>query len=78
VGAACFAHLPGFRVGTVGGVGAVGRDAIGDRAAGHVTPSFEVFLPPESRFTDIVRIGGCSELVRIDRMMVCEQRRYDV
>jgi hypothetical protein len=70
VGASSFAHLPGFRVGTVGGVGAVGRDAIGDRAAGHITPSFEVFLPPESRFTDIVRIGGCSELVRIDRMMV--------
>lgn len=70
VSASSFAHLPGFRVGTVGGVEAVGRDPIGDRAAGHVTPSFEVFLPPESRFTDIVRIGGCSELVRIDRMMV--------
>jgi hypothetical protein len=70
VSASSVAHLPGFRAGTVGGRGAVARDAGGDRAAGHVTPSFEVFLPPESRFTDIVRIGGCSDLVRIDRMMV--------
>jgi hypothetical protein len=65
-----FAHLPGFCIGMVGGALAVGCDALGDRVAGHITPSFEVFLPPESRFTDIVRIGGCSELVRIDRMMV--------
>jgi hypothetical protein len=64
------ACLPGFEVGTVDGVSAVARCALDGAASGHVTPSFEVFLPPESRLLDIVHVGACCEWERLDRAFV--------
>jgi Helicase conserved C-terminal domain len=76
-----WAYLPGFEAGTVDGVPAVTRRAIegGNEgvvggvegvASGHVTPSFEVFLPPEARLVDVVRVGACCEWERLDRVIV--------
>ena len=64
------ACLPGFAVGTVDGVAAVARRALEGVASGHVTPSFEVFLPPESPLIDVVHVGACCEWVRLDRALV--------
>ncbi|HEX2690868.1 MAG TPA: hypothetical protein VHN14_29850, partial [Kofleriaceae bacterium] len=63
-------YLPGFEVGTVGGVPAVSRHAIEGSAQGDVTPSFEVFLPPESRLVDVVHVGACCEWERLERVLV--------
>jgi hypothetical protein len=62
-------YLPGFEVGTVAGVVAVARRAIEGEASGHITPSFEVVLPPESRLLDIVHVGACCEWERLDRAL---------
>ena len=64
------ACLPGFEIGTVDGVAAVARRAVEGVASGHVTPSFEVFLPPESRLLDVVHVGACCEWERLDRAFV--------
>ncbi|HEV7557156.1 MAG TPA: helicase-associated domain-containing protein [Kofleriaceae bacterium] len=64
------ALLPGFITGTLGGLAAIARGTRVESAMGHVTPSFEVLLPPESRLSDIVAAVGCSELVRVDRVIV--------
>lgn len=63
-------YLPGFEAGTVDGIPAVTRRAIEGVAGGHVTPSFEVFLPPESRLVDVVHVGACCEWERLDRVLV--------
>jgi hypothetical protein len=68
-------YLPGFAVGTVAGgdrhgIAAAVRRAPDGTTSGHVTPSFEVFLPPESRLLDIVHVGACSEWERLDRAFV--------
>lgn len=65
-----FACLPGFAVGTIEGSPAVARVDPEGATAGHVTPSFEVMLPPEARLVDIVQIGACCEWDRIDRAIV--------
>jgi hypothetical protein len=67
--------LPGFAVGTVKGVEVCRRQLPGGAAAGHVTPSFEVFLPPESRLIDVVHIGSCCEWERLDRAFVARITR---
>ena len=60
--------LPGFRAGKLGEIPAVACAAAADeRAAASVTPSFEVFLPPEARATDLVEVLACCEVLRIDR-----------
>jgi len=64
------ACLPGFEIGTVDGVAAVAHRAVEGVASGHVTPSFEVFLPPESRLLDVVHVGACCEWERLDRAFV--------
>jgi hypothetical protein len=64
------ACLPGFAVGTVDGVAAAACRALEGAASGHVTPSFEVFLPPESRLLDVVHVGACCEWERLDRALV--------
>lgn len=64
------AYLPGFEMGTVGGVAAVTRGTLEGVASGHVMPSFEVFLPPESRLLDVVHVGACCEWLRVDRAIV--------
>ncbi len=70
VGGDALAYLPGFEIGTVGGVPAVARCPLEGAASGHVTPSFEVILPPESPLLDIVRVGACCEWERLDRAIV--------
>ena len=64
--------LPGVVTGTLGGLAAVARATHAGTAAGHVTPSFEVMLPPESRLVDIVAVAGCCDLVRVDRVIVAK------
>ena len=71
-------HLPGFAVGTVKGVEACVRRPPGGTAAGHVTPSFEVFLPPESRLIDVAHVGGCCEWERLDRALVARITRPSI
>ena len=63
-------HLPGFVTGTANGVAACTWRPPGGTAAGHVTPSFEVFLPPESPLLDVAHVGACSEWERLDRAFV--------
>ncbi|HEX3476659.1 MAG TPA: helicase-associated domain-containing protein [Kofleriaceae bacterium] len=70
--------LPGFAVGTVKGVEACRRQPPGGAAAGHVTPSFEVFLPPGSRLIDVVHVGGCCEWERLDRAFVARITRPSI
>jgi len=77
IGRASFDYLPGFATGAVGGERAVALRAVGGAApavegtaAGHVTPSFEVMLPPESRLLDIVQVGACCVWERLDRAIV--------
>ena len=65
-----FDSLPGFVTGTVDGTPAVMLRMIEGGAAGHVTPSFEVMLPPESRPLDVVQVGACCEWERLDRAIV--------
>jgi hypothetical protein len=63
------AMVPGFVRGRVGQVPAlVARPSQGS-AAGHVTPSFEVFVPPEVALHDLIGVGACAELTRLDRVM---------
>ena len=64
------AWLPGLCVGRAGEVAAIQADPVVGSAAASVTPSFEVFLPPESRLEDIVHVLAAAELVRIDRVIV--------
>lgn len=71
-------HLPGFCGGTVGGHAAIAAAPIAGACSGHVTPSFEVFLPPESPGSDIVRVLTCCELVRIDRMIVAKVSKASI
>lgn len=70
LGGDALAYLPGFEVGTVDGVAAVTRGTLEGVASGHVMPSFEVFLAPESRLLDVVHVGACCEWVRVDRAIV--------
>jgi len=64
------AYLPGFTLGTVKAEPALAYRAPEGTASGHITPSFEVILPPESRLLDIVQVGACSDWVRLDRALV--------
>ena len=78
VGGDALAYLPGFEIGTVGGVAAVARGPLEGTASGHVTPSFEVILPPESPLLDIVRVGACCEWARLDRAIVARITKSSV
>jgi hypothetical protein len=62
--------LPGFVTGSVAGEPALFYRAPEGSASGHITPSFEVILPPESRLLDIVQVGACCDWVRLDRALV--------
>jgi hypothetical protein len=68
-------YLPGFIVGTVDGKAALSYGAPEGRTSGHITPSFEVILPPESRLLDIVQVGACCDWVRLDRALVARITR---
>ncbi|MEO7735417.1 MAG: hypothetical protein ABIY55_30975, partial [Kofleriaceae bacterium] len=70
IGLDAFDCLPGFVTGTVNGTRAVMLRVIEGGVAGHVTPSFEVMLPPESRLLDIVQVGACCDWERLDRAIV--------
>jgi hypothetical protein len=70
IGPDVFALLPGFAVGLAGSAPVIGLAAGEGVVAGHVTPSFEVMLPPEARLQDLVHVGGCCEWERIDRAIV--------
>ena len=72
------AYLPGFEVGTVGGVAAVTRRAPEGVASGHVTSSFEVILPPEARLLDVVHVGACGEWEEFDRTIVARITRPSI
>ena len=63
-------RLPGFRAGTVATTRALRLALPVGSASGYVTPSFEVFLPPETRPLDVARVAAMCELVRIDRVIV--------
>jgi len=78
LGGDALAYLPGFEIGTVGGVEAVARRPIEGAPSGHVTPSFEVILPPESPLIDIVRVGACCEWERLDRAIVARIKKSSI
>lgn len=69
------AYLPGFTIGTVDGEAALSYRAPEGSTSGHITPSFEVILPPESRLLDIVQVGACCDWVRLDRALVARITR---
>lgn len=71
-------YLPGFTIGTVDGEAALSYRAPEGRSSGHITPSFEVILPPESRLLDIVQVGACCDWVRLDRALVARITRSAV
>ena len=62
--------LPGLCRGTVGGVDAIRLDPAAGEPATSVTPSFEVFVPPEARREDVCHALACAELARVDRVIV--------
>lgn len=62
--------VPGLRRGKVGDIHALAPEALDGAAAASITPSFEVFVPPESRAEHLVEIIACAELVRLDRVVV--------
>jgi hypothetical protein len=70
LGAAHLDALPGWRAGAVAERAALAVSPPAGSAAATVTPSFEVFLPPESRPIDVVDVLRVAELVRIDRVIV--------
>jgi hypothetical protein len=73
VGPEAFDFLPGFVTGTIEGTRGVALavpEPIDGVASGHVTPSFEIMLPPESRLLDIVQVGACCDWERLDRAIV--------
>ncbi len=60
--------LPGLRGGTLAGVEVIAAaPATAHAVAASITPSFEVFLPPEAPPKDLVDVLLCCELTRIDR-----------
>ncbi len=72
-------RLPGFTLGNVDGVAAIRWESPPAlSSAAHVTPSFEVFLPPESSNTDVVHAVAVSELTRIDRMIVARVTKASI
>lgn len=62
--------IPGLARGTVGSVEVVCTEQLAGVAAVSVTPSFEVYVPPEARCEHVVDVMACAELVRIDRVIV--------
>ncbi len=70
VGSDSFMFLPGFATGTIDGVTVVALREPAGVPSGHVTPSFEVMLPPESPLLDVVRVGACCDWERLDRAIV--------
>ncbi|MBC7976265.1 MAG: helicase-associated domain-containing protein, partial [Myxococcales bacterium] len=70
VGSDSFLFLPGFVTGTIDGEIIVALREPEGVPSGHVTPSFEVMLPPESPLLDIVQVGACCDWERLDRAIV--------
>ncbi len=64
------ARLPGFCEGMIGAVPVLVSCESPTATAASITPSFEVFLPPEARLSDLARLLLVSELTRIDRAIV--------
>ncbi|MFN0248336.1 MAG: helicase-associated domain-containing protein [Kofleriaceae bacterium] len=71
-------RVPGMQAGRIGDVDVIAPVALDGTAAASITPSFEVFLPPESRHEHIVDVVSCSELVRIDRVIVARLTKASV
>lgn len=82
IGAAPSADLlglvPGIRRGKVGEIDVLAAVALEGTASASITPSFEVFVPPESRAEHLVAILSCAELVRIDRVIVARITKTSV
>lgn len=62
--------VPGLRRGKIGEIHALAPETLDGAPAASITPSFEVFVPPESRAEHLVEIIACAELVRLDRVVV--------
>jgi uncharacterized protein YchJ len=62
--------VPGIRRGKVGEIDVLAPMTLEGAACASITPSFEVFVPPESRAEHLVDILACAELVRLDRVVV--------
>ncbi len=72
-------RLPGFTLGKVADVRAIRWEVPPTpAAAAHVTPSFEVFLPPEASTANVVHAVAVSELARIDRMIVARVTKASI
>jgi hypothetical protein len=74
-------HLPGFVGGRRGSVEVIEADpatAAPRAPAASVTPSFEVFLPPESSIADVEAVLEIAELTRVDRVIVARITRASV
>jgi hypothetical protein len=72
------ARLPGVRRGRAETIEVFEACSIPDAVAATITPSFEVFLPPETRFADVVDVLACAELARIDRVLVARITKASV
>ena len=64
------AVLPGVRRGRAGDIDVLEGVALPVATAATVTPSFEIYLPPECALGHVVDVLNCAELVRIDRVIV--------
>lgn len=62
--------LPSVRLGRQGDRAVVEWVARPTATAATVTPSFEVYLPPEGSLEQVVDVLACAELERIDRVVV--------
>jgi hypothetical protein len=71
-------RLPGFCAGTAGKTPALIAIEPAGKPAASVTPSFEVFIPPESHPRDLVETLEACELVRIDRAIVARITKASV
>lgn len=62
--------IPGIRRGKVGEIDVLCAEPCEGVAAASITPSFELFLPPESRPEHVVDVLAYADVVRIDRVLV--------
>lgn len=70
--------VPGLTRGHVEEAEAVGAATIAGTQAGNITPSFEVFLPPEAALSHVVRVLRCAELTRLDRVLVAKLTKASI
>jgi hypothetical protein len=72
-------RVPGVVPGLVGGARAYQVAAPGPNApAVSITPSFEVFVPPEAPLADVVKVLSVCEPVRLDRVIVARLTKASI